>query len=366
MRGRSSPVSKRSVILATALGAIVFAALPALSVERFRPPGEVLREPANVLAVATAAEIVGPARIRFEVVELLSDERAGELAEVSRDQQATPVEPSPGVEHAGQSWNVRMSPITASEIRLGGTYIIGISRYLRGRFPLPRWRLDPEGYRLVALPVVGEAVFGPSPDLEFLLTVPSTAERWVPRPTLDHLLRLLLGQPTAARRVAVLELYFHPQLGGLLAPGDIIHLRSMIENETQETVVRDYLLQAAALFPAAAEPDWVAGSCRTVLRRAPLEMQLGSAVASFQHTVLRILKERGDSGDLDLAARLLGSASPGVTLSALQTMEALDPEGAAEKARAALSLAGLPEQSRRYIENFLKRTENNGGQNNKG
>ena len=352
-------MSKRSVILATTFGAIVFATLTALSVERFRPPGEVLREPANKLVVATAAEIVGQARIRFEVVEVLSDERAGELTEVSRDQQATPVDPSPVAKHTDQSWNVRMSSKTASEVRLGSTYIIGISRYLRGRFPLPRWRLDPEGYRLVALSVVGEAVFGPSLDLKFLLTVPSTADGWVPRPTLDHILRLLLGQPTAARRVAVLELYFHPQLGALLAPGEINHLRSMIENETEETVVRDYLLQAAALFPAAAEPDWVAGSCRTVLRRAPLEVQLGSAVASFQHTVLRILKERGDSGDLDLAARLLRSASPGLTLSALQTMEALNPDGAVEKARHELSVGGLPEQSKRYIESFLKRAEPN-------
>ena len=350
---------KRSAILATAVGAIVFATLPALSAERFRPPGEILREPANTLVVATAAEMVGQARIRFEVVEVLSDERAGELTEVSRDQQATPVEPSPGVEHGDPSRNVRMSPKIASEVRLGSTYIIGISRYLRGRFPLPKWRLDPEGYRLVALPVVGEAVFGPSPDLEFLLTVPSTAERLVQRPTLDHILRLLLGQPTAARRVAVLELYFHPRLGALLAPGEINHLRSMIENETEETVVRDYLLQAAALFPAAAGPDWVAASCRTVLRRAPLQVQLGSAVASFQHTVLRILKERGDSGDLDLAARLLRSASPGLTLSALQTMEALNPDGAVEKARHELSVGGLPEQSRRYIESFLKRAELN-------
>ena len=357
---------KRSAILATAVGAIVFATLPALSAERFRPPGEILREPANTLVVATAAEMVGQARIRFEVVEVLSDERAGELTEVSRDQQATPVEPSPGVEHADQSWNVRMSPKTASEVRLGSTYIIGISRYLRGRFPLPRWRLDPEGFRLVALPVVGEAILGPSPDLRFLLTVPANASGRASRQTLDHILRLLRGPPTAARRVAVLELFFHPQLGALLAPGEINHLRAMIENETEETAVRDYLLQAAALFPAAAGPDWVAGSCRTVLRRAPRQVQLGSAVASFQHTVLRILKERGDSGDLDLAAGMLHSVSPGVTLSALQTMEALDPKGAVEKARAALSVAGLPEQSRRYIEDFLKRTENNSDQNHKG
>ena len=359
-------MSKRAVILATALGANVFATMPALSAERFRPPSEVLREPINALAVATAAEIVGPARIRFEVVEVLSDERAGELTEVSRDQPATPDDPSLVAKPANQSRYVRMRPETASEVRLGSIYIIGISRYLRGRFPLPKWRLDPEGYRLVALPVVGEAILGPSPDLKFLLTVPANANGRASRQTLDHILRLLRGPPTAARRVAVLELFFHPQLGGLLAPGEINHLRSMIENETEETVVRDYLLQAAALFPAAAGPDWVAGSCRTVLRRAPRQVQLGSAVASFQHTVLRILKERGNSGDLDLAAGLLHSASPGVTLSALQTMEALDPKGAAEKARAALSLAGLPEQSRRYIEDFLKRTENNSDQNNKG
>ncbi len=164
------PLLKKPVILAAAFGSIVLGALPVHPAERFRPPSEVLREPANVLAVAMAAEIVGPARIRFEVVELLSDERAEKLAEVSRDQQTTQVGPSPDAENADQSWNVGMSPKTAAEVRLGGTYIIGISRYLRGRFPLPKWRLDPEGYRLVELPVVGEAIFGFSAHLEFLLT----------------------------------------------------------------------------------------------------------------------------------------------------------------------------------------------------
>jgi hypothetical protein len=38
-------------------------------------------------------------------------------------------------------------------------------------------------------------------------------------------------------------------------------------------------------------------------------------------------------------------------------MEALDPRGAVEEARAALSVAGLSEQSRRYIESFLRRAE---------
>jgi hypothetical protein len=127
-------------------------------------------------------------------------------------------------------------------------------------------------------------------------------------------------------------------------------------------VVRDYLLQATALFPGDQEPDWVADSARGILRRARLQVELGSAIASFQHTTLRILKERGDAGDLDLAARMLRSASPGVTLSALQTMEALEPKGAVEEARAALSIAGLPDQSRRYIESFLRRAEHNSDQ----
>jgi hypothetical protein len=359
------PLLKKPVILAAAFGSIVLGALPVHSAERFRPPSEVLREPANVLAVAMAAEIVGPARIRFEVVELLSDERAEKLAEVSRDQQTTQVGPSPDAENADQSWNVGMSPRAAAEVMLGGTYIIGTSRYLRGRFPLPKWRLDPEGYRLVELPVVGEAIFGFSAHLEFLLTTTPEVYEESPREVLGHISPLLWGESNAARRCAVLEFYFHPRLGGKLQKEEIVRLRSTIEDEAEDPVIRDYLLQIAAMFPARGEPDWVANSCRTVLRRAPLKVQLGSAVASFQHTTLRTLKGRGNSGDLDLAARLLRSASPGVTLSALQTMETLDPKGAIEEARAALSVAGLPEQSRRYIESFLKRAENNSGQNKK-
>jgi len=37
----------------------------------------------------------------------------------------------------------------------------------------------------------------------------------------------------------------------------------------------------------------------------------------------------------------------------------LNPDGAVEKARDALSAGGLPEQSKRYIESFLKRVELN-------
>lgn len=347
----------RSVVLAATLGAAVLGVLPALSAERFRPPSEVLSEPANVLAVAKVAEIVGPARVRFEVVELVSEELTEMMSEVSRGQKISPGEPETDAEGAVQSWIVGMSPKTAADVSLGGTYIIGTSRFLRGRFPLPKWRLDPKGYRLVELPVVGEAIFDYSSHLKSLLTTPTDIYEESPREVLEHVLSLLWGEPNAVRRCAVLEFYFHPRLGDKLQKKELVQLQSTIEDESEDPVTRDYLLQTVALFPSPGEPDWVANSCRTILRRTPLQVQVGSAVASFQHTVLRTLKGRGDSGDLELAARLLRSTSPGVALSALQTMEALDKEGAIAEARAALSVTGLPEQSRRYIESFLRRAE---------
>ena len=354
-------MTKRSAILAAALGAIVLGALPANSAERFRPPSEVLREPANVFALGKAIERLDPAGVRFEVVNLYSDERVAELPEAPQSEHEAPADVGPERDHANRQFDVRVG--VEADVKVGRTYMIGITRFLRSRFPQPKWRLDPEGYRLVELPVVGHAIFNRSPDLEFLLTVPADTSEWAPRKTLDPILRLLRGSPIADRRVAALELLFQPQLGEGLTAKEIGLLRSVIEDESGDPVVRDYLLQATALFPGDQEPDWVADSARGILRCARLQVELGSAIASFQHTTLRILKDRGGPEDLDLAARLLRSASPGVTLSALQTMEALEPKGAVEEARAALSVVGLPEQSRRYIESFLRRAEHNSDQN---
>ena len=316
-----------------------------------------LREPANVLAVATAKKIIAPDRVVFVIDEILSDERAELLTEGPREERTAWIEPTSNATPAARSWVVRMSPETAASVRLGETYIIGISRFLRGRFPIPKWQLDPEGYRLIDVQAVGEALFAASPDLEFLLTLPANPDDLAPRQSIDRILALLSDQPLTTRRAAVLELCFQPQLGELLTPGEIGRLQSMIEDEDEDPVIRDYLLQAAALFAPINKPDWVAATCRSVLRGAALDVQLGSTTATFQHTALRTLKERGNANDVTLVARLLRSASPGVTLSALQTMEALDLRQALALARAALESEGLPEQSQRYLESFVRRAE---------
>lgn len=346
---------KRLVILTSMTGALVlctFFAHPAL---RLRPASEVLREPANVFAKVKAIEPLGQAQIRFEVVKLYSDERVAELSGTSLGaSEASPEVGSRG-DLAKRQFDVRVG--AEADVKAGGTYIIGITRFVRSRFPQSKWRLDPEGYRLVSLPVVGEAIFVPSPDLELLLTDPANSAGSTPRKTLDPILRLLQAGPIVDRRVAALELLFQPQLGNELKAKEIVELRSIIEDGFGDPVTRDYLLQATSLFPGVKKPDWVADSARNVLRRTPLKVELGSALASFQHTTLRILKERGSPEDLDLAARMLRSASPGVTMSAIQTMEALDPERALIEARAALKIDGLPEQSKRYLSSFVKRAE---------
>jgi len=348
-------VLNRRVTLTAIFGTLAICVFSTHSALRLHPASIVVKEPSNVFFLGKAIQRLGPARVRFETVELYSGERVAELAEASEDQIEPPENQGSDSEQAKRQFDVRVGPGT--DVKVGKTYLIGITRFLKSRFPQPKWRVDPEGYRLVDIPVVGSALFTRSPDLKFLLTAPPDTSVSAPRKILNPILRLLRADPIANRRVASLELFFEPQLGGKLTQVEIHDLQSIIEDESEDAVVRDYLLQACDRLHVVGESDWVAGSVRTVLRRAPLQVELGSTVASFQHTALLVLKRRGGPEDVSLAARMLPSASPGVTLSALQTMEALDAQQALIEARSALEIPELPQQSKKYLASFVLRAE---------
>jgi hypothetical protein len=347
-------VTKRRFLFIIATSALFLGATAASAALRLRPASEVLRDSTNILALGKAAERVDQERVRFEVVHVYSDERIDGISDEAKEPSKTNTDNEPQSKQTTRQFVARVG--IDADVKIGSTYLIGVTRFLKGRFPQPKYRLDPDGYRVVDIPVVGNALFAHSADLEFLLTLPADIKGWPPRKTLDPILRLL-DDPAANGRVAVLELYFQPYFGMELKPKEIGKLKSIIEKDSVDVVVRDYLLQAVARFPDRKDPDWVADAARKVLSRSSLEVGPGSAVAPFLHTSLRILKERGVEKDHDLAARMLQTSNSGITQSALQTMEALDAQHALLEAKAALQIKNLPEQSRKYLSSFVRRVE---------
>ncbi len=333
----------------------ILAAGPAFAAARHLPPSEQLQDPLNLVVVGKATERVGPTRFRFAEEELLGGNPQGLPGE-----QPAPAAAAPASDPT-RSWEIRMSAETAAGIRIGESYLLGFTGYLEGRFPLPKLRRDPEGYRLVQLPVLEEALFPNSPELKSLITSPPPTFDQRPRQVLKPLLALLRGERGSARRCAALELALHPRLYAALESEELQFVRRFIEDASNDTVERDYLLQGAWQLPAAGrlptsgEDDWVAEAARKILRAAELEVDLRSSTPAFHHNALRTLRMRGDLRDPELVARLLRSASPGVAQSAVRTLEALSPEQAVREVEKALAVEGLPAQSRKYFESFLRR-----------
>ncbi|MCP4654568.1 MAG: hypothetical protein GY856_04010, partial [bacterium] len=182
---------------------------PAFAAARHLPPSEQLQDPLNLVVVGKATERLGPSRFRFAEAELLCGNPQGLPAQESAAGESGLEGPAqersvPAATDPTRSWEIRMSGETAGRIRIGHSYILGFTGYLKGRFPHPKLRRDPEGYRLVQLPVLEEALLPVSPELKFLITAAPQTCHERPRRVLKRVMALLRGEPGAARRFAAL------------------------------------------------------------------------------------------------------------------------------------------------------------------
>jgi len=255
---------------------------------------------------------------------------------------------------APDRFEVRMEG-TAAELESGAVYVLGHSGFLSNfRYPGVKHD-DPEGAKVFEVPGVGPALFEDSPTARFLVTSSDPAKPAPDRHVLDAILAQLARPHVLSRRLAVVELYFRPELGGMIADRDLLALGAVLADSGLEPVVRDYLLQSASSWPEPARGAWLVQEARAALAAQPsAQFDLSSAVPSLVATSLRILRASGRPADAPAVVRFLESNNAYVADAALRVLEVQAPATALPEAEEALTKKTVTGETRRSLERYVQ------------
>lgn len=247
----------------------------------------------------------------------------------------------------------RLDAEAAETLEWGESYVFAYTEVRRNPRDRDSPEIDPEGPKVVRLPVIGAAVLEDTPEMRRLF---ATARGREPDPGRDFLEALLaqLERPDArTRRFVIAELYLRPELFHRLEEGDLHAIRAAMTSEDIDTESRSFLLESAGRFPQPLRGPWLAAVARDIVSAAGTELDLDSTVPLLIKTALQVLAPVAVATDVPELAKHLGSNSPGVAKAALAALRLVDPEAAATRGREVLSEAALHPTTRRAIESFL-------------
>lgn len=299
---------------------------------RFGPPTSMMLDGENQVAIAVAGHRPEEGKVSFDRVEVLS----GDMPETVL---------------------ARIDPKTADGLATGEPYIVAYTEVRRNPLDRETRELDPAGPRIIALPAVGAAVFVYTAEMRAVLEAVLTGQPEFGRDYLEPTLALLGHEDDRTRRFAATELYLRPGLLEHLESGDVAVIREAIESPANDPESRAFLLETSFRLPSSMLGPWLGETARTIVTGAPTELDLSSTYPLLVLNALRVLGSFGALDDRAEISRHCASNSPGVAKTALATLELLDPDAAAARARALLARGGLQQSTRQAMEQFLARYE---------
>lgn len=327
-------------MLKTTRAAIAFlwtaALLMPLATQAARPLGPPVAELVsgyNKVMVARAVERIDAGRVRFECLK-------------------------PYFGDPAESIILRTGEADASFVEVGQRYVVAYTLVTNdSQFREVKFE-DPEGPKIVGIRGVDDqAVFEDTAELRFLFDQAVAEEPAPPRKVLDALLVQMQRDDNRARSLVVLEIVLRPDLVEIVDSKDGRVVRDVIGSETVPIQSKDFLLRTAARFPAAARAEWLVAAQRSIVKTAPIELELISPMPSYVRTAALGLQVTGDASDVPVLRRLLGSNAPGVAKAALNTMDSLDPAATLVVARAAVNDQSLLAETRRELDLYLQRND---------
>lgn len=319
------PLSTLSIAL---LAAAVLAPSVAQAAKRFEPPTLMMMYRYHQVAAVTAVESPEPGKVRFQRQQMLY----GEMPD---------------------SELVRVDPELVSELEWGARYVIAYTEVRRNLLDRESPELDPEGPKLVSMPVVGAALLEDSDELRSVFATARSREVDPGAEYAKDLLALLAGSDLRTRRFAIAELYLRPELFAHLGQAQAPALRSVLADPETGSEPRAMLLEATVRAGGAVAGDWLTEIARSVVTEAGVELDLDSTHPLLVKTALEAFQSRAGAADVPTIARHLGSNSPGVAKAALAALGTLDPDAAARRVREVLAGEVHP-TTRRALETFLE------------
>ena len=297
---------------------------------RFEPPTLMMMQRDNQVAVAMAEPSPEDGKVLLRRVEVLH----GDMPETVL---------------------VRIDPLTAEGLARSQRYIVAYTAVRRNPLDRETRELDPAGPRVIELPAVGTAVIEDSPEMRLLFDAAKTKPADLGRGYLEPLLALLKHRDARTRSFVIAELYLRPELFDHLKHDDMPVIGDAIASPTNDPESRAFLLEASLSFPPSLRGPWLGDAARKIVAAASTELDLGSTYPLLVKTALQVLGSMGTLADTSEISRQFASNSPGVAKAALATLELIDPDAAAGRARELLEQGGLQQSTRQAMQRYLLR-----------
>jgi hypothetical protein len=304
---------------------------------RTSPPLDLLHAQDNWLVAGRLAEVV-PGRLVFERAEVLSGK--GEPPE--RVDVRAPV--------------LQRAPVT------GTAYIFGYTAVHRDK-RLPGMKAgNAEGAVLLSSTGLEPALFADTPALREILRVGHTVAGRQSRGMLDLLLAALAGEDAALRDLAAAQIAMEPRIGKHLRRGDRMALEQATRDGQLAPDTRSTLLLAAATRPGALGGWWkdvatdVVTSTPTGGYSRETPVPVGIVLTAFEVLDMHAVKLAPES-----ISRWLRSPERLLVERAGSTLRRESPALERTATEQALADPALPEATRRYLVDHLRRLDRAAG-----
>lgn len=329
---RRPPAPGRALLLA---GALLAGFPPAVHAERIEPPFELLYAPGNFLVGGVVSDVNPSGRVVFKRGDVLGGK--GKLPELI---------------------DVRVPAAVAQRVKRGERYIFGFSLARMDPRNPTHVIADPHGAVLISSIGLDPALFADVPATRELLKAGRSEHGRESRRFFDQLMTVLAGRDLALQTLAAGEIALDPEMAERLHDDHASTIERVASSAATDPAVRASLLQTAAERPQDLGDWW---------QRVALDVVTSTPVGGYSDPskdsstlvlmAMEVLDKKAVRIPTDALVRWVRSPSTPLVERACLTLRRDSPELERTTVRAALESHSLPDQTRRFLNDHLRRLD---------
>jgi hypothetical protein len=333
-RYRAVMPSNVPAIARTLLAAAALCALPAHA-EHVEAPMELLYAPGNLLVAGTVADINPSGRLVFQRKDVLGGK--GPLPE---------------------QIDVRVPASVLASARIGERYIFGYSLASADARDPTRTVVDPNGAALITSIGLDPALFRDTPATREILKAGRSEHGRESRRFFELLMKALASDDHSLQNLAAGEIALEPEIGERLRESGHAVVEQVARNTKTSPLVRASLLQSASERPAELG-DWWQDASMDVVATTPVDGYADDASdpAGLVLLALEVLDKHAVKVSPDALARWVRSPRPPLVERACLMLRREAPALERSTIQGALADSRLPEQTRRFLNDHLRRLD---------
>jgi hypothetical protein len=303
--------------------------------ERVEPPVELLYKPGYFLVAGIVADVDPAGRVVFERKDVLG-----------------------GKGHPPQLIDVRVPVAVSQHVKRGEHYIVGYAVARADAHNPTRVVADPRGAALVTSIGLDPALFNDTPEVRALFKAGRSEHGRESRHFFDLLMKALAGHDEALQRLAAGEIALEPEIGERLRDDRSGTVERVARDARTSSAVRASLLQSASERPEDLG-DWWRSLALDVVTTTPAGgySDPSSDPTELVLLALEVLDKHAVKVAPDALVRWVGSPQPSLSERACLMLRRESPALERTTVRAVLDDPGLPDQTRRFLNDHLRRLD---------